>query len=556
MPHRIEDIAGLNEAAFRREVLIPLLEAMGYRDVEHYHGPNELGKDIVGWRQSEDGAREYDAVVAKVGDVNASATGDATIIATQVRQAFGSTFTNKVTGEPCQAHRVIVASSGTIPERSRQAILSQLDPARKLHVRFWDGDEVVRLLNEKLPVGSIARDLERVRAQLAEVESFEIEPTVTPAGTIFKVAPKEPGTSLARAQFSFPKDTDGRRVARSLQTFLDEGGNVTIPRQYIKEFVVQDELRRLFGSDAPEWIRIEQPESPKAIPIRLTTVDQAVRLDGLELRGWKAGRKEAKFRAGRNDALGLELILRRDKSITFKLQFRPTGHPVYRARQVVALSQALAEGAHLEIRHAHTNERLLRTSELSEVEGPAPVLVELLEALLELQEHFNTSFVLPERLTDELLDDVRMLREIIRSGKVRQPFGTFSATLSTRQARLILELYEKDSILHVTLQKVDAEFDLLGKGLALGNVVRYLGGLTLPAKEREKLMASVDGANKNHRLTLARAPDNDGIVTYAPRYLTGEDLSKYERMFGSLPDRLPPDSDEAAAPSDSVTSSE
>ena len=51
--------ARLSEAEFREQVLIPLLKAMDYRDVDHYHGRLELGKDIVAWKADSDGSREY-----------------------------------------------------------------------------------------------------------------------------------------------------------------------------------------------------------------------------------------------------------------------------------------------------------------------------------------------------------------------------------------------------------------------------------------------------------------------------------------------------------------
>lgn len=48
MIHSSSDpLAGLDEAGFRTRILIPLLSEMGYRDVDHTHGPAELGKDIV-----------------------------------------------------------------------------------------------------------------------------------------------------------------------------------------------------------------------------------------------------------------------------------------------------------------------------------------------------------------------------------------------------------------------------------------------------------------------------------------------------------------------------
>jgi hypothetical protein len=43
----------LREDALRRDILAPLFRKMGYRDVTIYHGPNELGKDIVMWASEE-----------------------------------------------------------------------------------------------------------------------------------------------------------------------------------------------------------------------------------------------------------------------------------------------------------------------------------------------------------------------------------------------------------------------------------------------------------------------------------------------------------------------
>jgi len=41
-------IAAMDAATLWRRVLIPLFEAMGYRDVREFHHPRELGKVLSG----------------------------------------------------------------------------------------------------------------------------------------------------------------------------------------------------------------------------------------------------------------------------------------------------------------------------------------------------------------------------------------------------------------------------------------------------------------------------------------------------------------------------
>ena len=49
-----ERIREMNEADLSTEVLIPLLRAMGFRDVTYCHGGSaEQGKDITCWKSSE-----------------------------------------------------------------------------------------------------------------------------------------------------------------------------------------------------------------------------------------------------------------------------------------------------------------------------------------------------------------------------------------------------------------------------------------------------------------------------------------------------------------------
>ena len=60
-----DQLQEMKEDTLRTKVLIPLFEAMGFRDVCPYHGGIlERGKDIVMWKETEIGNRENEAVVS------------------------------------------------------------------------------------------------------------------------------------------------------------------------------------------------------------------------------------------------------------------------------------------------------------------------------------------------------------------------------------------------------------------------------------------------------------------------------------------------------------
>ena len=69
-------LSNMPEAELRTDVLVPLFKAMGFRDVQHYHGgAGEQGKDIVMWWPSPLGDREYHAVVVKATQISGQASG-------------------------------------------------------------------------------------------------------------------------------------------------------------------------------------------------------------------------------------------------------------------------------------------------------------------------------------------------------------------------------------------------------------------------------------------------------------------------------------------------
>jgi hypothetical protein len=64
-------LSSLAEDQLRTIVMLPLLRAMGLKDVVDYHGGGaEKGKDVIGWYADPTGQRRYVAVVLKKGDLH------------------------------------------------------------------------------------------------------------------------------------------------------------------------------------------------------------------------------------------------------------------------------------------------------------------------------------------------------------------------------------------------------------------------------------------------------------------------------------------------------
>jgi hypothetical protein len=124
MSYTRAEIEAMSEAELRQRVLIPLFEALSFREVRESHGSTELGKDIVMWRWDALGVREDYAVVAKVGRITGASKGrgSAAEATFQAQQALNTTFPDSITGEPRKPRQCYIVTSGPIPETARNAI--------------------------------------------------------------------------------------------------------------------------------------------------------------------------------------------------------------------------------------------------------------------------------------------------------------------------------------------------------------------------------------------------------------------------------------------------
>jgi len=146
-----EILKNMKEDELRENVLKPLFITMGFKGVSEYHGTQELGKDIVMWKEDETGSRENYAIVAKASRITGDAKKSISEIRTQIEQCFGSSYNDPVNSSEQVINKCWIVSSKEITMSARKALTDSLKPQNLDRlIRFIDGDEIWQLIERYL----------------------------------------------------------------------------------------------------------------------------------------------------------------------------------------------------------------------------------------------------------------------------------------------------------------------------------------------------------------------------------------------------------------------
>lgn len=152
--NKLEILRKFSEEQLIDDVIIPLLEHMGFKDIVKVHGQIEKGMDIIFYEESKFGNREYTGVQAKAVNIHGSAgkSGNATEILTQAQQAFSYDFTNVYDGKLKNINKFLVITSRDIIPTAKKSIEDQL---RNLGfykvINFFDGSKLLTLIDKYMP---------------------------------------------------------------------------------------------------------------------------------------------------------------------------------------------------------------------------------------------------------------------------------------------------------------------------------------------------------------------------------------------------------------------
>lgn len=143
-------LRALDERGLRERVLPALLHELDIFEVRSRHGPREEGKDLLGWRYSPLGTRDWVGFVVKKGNLNAQVASTAGIrtVLNQVEQVLDHKITDPHSSDQSTVRECWVVTNGDIPGYALDEVASTL---RRHHleklIRWIDVTTLTRLLS-------------------------------------------------------------------------------------------------------------------------------------------------------------------------------------------------------------------------------------------------------------------------------------------------------------------------------------------------------------------------------------------------------------------------
>ena len=258
-------IEAMKEVELQSEILVPMFEAMGFRDVRLNHGTNERGKDIIMWKRVDDVQIERYVVVAKARKITgkASGTGSAQELFFQIDQALQNTYPDPSTNSTVKADRCIVANSHSISPQAHNAIEGSMQNRGYDQITtFIDGAEFWRHVKKYL----IRETIMAKSAELTEaLEKYDdkVSATISKIGKQnyigFSSKSGEPIKFEIGATIEVPLGEQGDEFLSQWKEHVERGTAIEIPMEYIAKlegpsymepFLDKEELKSLLISPA------------------------------------------------------------------------------------------------------------------------------------------------------------------------------------------------------------------------------------------------------------------------------------------------------------------
>ncbi|HWK02793.1 MAG TPA: NACHT domain-containing protein [Puia sp.] len=179
----------ITEKNLIKNIILPLLEKMGYETIEYRHGVYEKGIDILCVREDELGDPDVLAIQVKkfAFSGNFKSEGNIYGIINQLDACKTETIQMK-NGQTLQATRVWFISPYRINLAALTAAFKKLNEARLQHVKIVDGDKLYELIFKKAPEVLLKLGDKRVIYN----ERFKSEIPILQEAASFKLKDKSP----------------------------------------------------------------------------------------------------------------------------------------------------------------------------------------------------------------------------------------------------------------------------------------------------------------------------------------------------------------------------
>ena len=539
----------MDEAKLRTEVLIPLLRAMGFRDVTEYHGAAERGKDIVCWQTGSFGNRQNFAVVAKATQMTGKASiarGSAGEVAHQIKQCFNSDYTDPVTAEKQSVDEVWVVCNKKITQQTIDAINGSFAQSDRRGVTFSDGDALWALVEKHLPI-SIMDHVGSLQKAARDIDSH-YQPRITVVGDQTTIAIEEKFLGAAEEKpLTFTAHFVGTEAVAEFQTIMqryqETGEKTEIPESLVERVEFPDLFKKLFGpGDGQVKMSLVPPPLPRKLPVRISFLcddgDEYV-CHHIVLRGVQSGTKEATLLCDQADIpFHLKIVLRsedlwagdsKDIDCSINLWTRDGAYSATQWLEWLQVSTCLSKPVRMVVENLEHGFTFFegRVNQLP-FQPPDKGHVAFYRRLAEIQTRTCTPIFVPDRdIEQEEVLSAYELHQIVTTGRIE---GTWSASkVMIQPSPALLDALIagcSDEQPGVVYLEVEQAASLLGVEIPLGRVRTTLFGAKV--KNREELQ---------DRIAELRSGDASIELIFEP---VGEGRSLQEYMKWMPPETRPP----------------
>lgn len=528
-------LAGMKEAQLQTQVLIPLFQAMGFRDVHLHQGSNEIGKDIVMWKPGDLGERVNYAVVAKAKKVSGKAAGQSSAaeVRFQIEQAFGTPWLDPTTAEQRWVDRCWVVCSKEIKNEAITAIEGVLRSTNLNKVtRFVDGDELWELIQQYMPERAVIENLQQLEKLLDGLDpNYKI--IATTAGVFF-VVPKRPeaveeNPLLLTGSFVFDDTEEGRAAREQFDNWQKKGTPATVAGRNMTRPPIPEMLAPILGDSAENFTLVL---GERRLPAPLLAKLSIEREDGsravmeyLHFEGI-GGNEEVtytneeqpvpwKFNVTLNFA-------EKTFSLAYKIQF-PLN--VNQALAAYRFMQLMADGGILKLEHLPTGLMIIdQPTDPASFRRPGQRWIDALEKLVFIQDRAKVLLAINEgeEVTLEVLDTIFSTAEIIESGSISHE-GVSDITTRAGEdfGRNLLQHFGDGSVHSMAMQYAETQtVTIFGTDIEMGPVTLTCEKVFLTAEDVEALRNGLESLGPDSvlpvRLTIA---DGCPIRAWYPKWM-------------------------------------
>ncbi len=507
-------VIGLDEENFRKSVLLPLFKALGYNNVIHYHGgPKELGKDIVMWKKEDFQGRVNYAVIVKVGKLTGSVSGKGSVseIATQVRQALSSTFTDEDTLQIQSINRCLIAVNTPVKKEAIDAITADLgDIATKKLAAFYSFNTMIDnclIYNIGLnSVDSIMKmlDIKDPKKRIKNINIIRIGENEQSISIGFSSdIPLE--DQIGSFSLKFPSNKDEENFKRQLKDFQDYGTGFEIPKSFISDFSPPNILKDFSDFDSLQKLEIFSPEILKSFTfdfiVEVNNIPICTLLS-LNFSRTSFGSKRAILEYSEDSPFNISMQFNVLQKINLSYSIKPdvSKYTVVELYKYYNFLQSLYSGGILIVKDSKTQIKVFTSKlEIPNSKSINPFLVELYEKASFIQTKTGTPLYVPNGDFIALdINDINELYNIILKGYAEVSSGTLSITLDNKS--IVDMLPESDDFIDINIKFEREEiYNILKADINIGRVVYYIQKGTVKYQhESDESVTIVIGIDKDH----------------------------------------------------------